>query len=495
MKHETLVPRLLASVVLLGGTVLVENPGQLIAAGPAPQPPQQQTWSQKLTRSVKGLKIKVSPNRRYLVTQDGQPFFYMGDTAWTLFTRLNREEVEEYLKNRAAKGFTVVQAYVFRGLERKNMDGETTLIDRDPAKPNEAFFKNVDYIVNRANEYGLVMAMVVTGGEHVRIDSKSRVFNPTNAFAYGKFLGSRYKDNAVIWLLGGDRAPVDTEAVWEAMAKGLKEGCQGTQLVSYHGPGPRLTAKPTGYSSSFWFHNKDWLDFNMIQSSHRWAVKTYEFTGHDYNLTPVKPVIDMENRYENHPDDFRNTARRMDAHQQREAAYWSMLAGAAGHGSGCNDIWQLYDEHRMPDPNEGWLPTSGAMRGTTYWRVAMDFDGASSMGLMRRLLELRPWYKLVPDQSIIEGGQGEGEDHAQAARAEDGSFILVYLPFGSPISIRMDKISGQTVKAQWYNPRNGFWILIGEYPNTGVVQFTAPVRGDQYDWVLVLEDKDKDFPR
>ena len=97
MKHETLVPRLLASVVLLGGTVLVENPGQLIAAGPAPQPPQQQTWSQKLTRSVKGLKIKVSPNRRYLVTQDGQPFFYMGDTVWTLFTRLNREEVEEYL--------------------------------------------------------------------------------------------------------------------------------------------------------------------------------------------------------------------------------------------------------------------------------------------------------------------------------------------------------------------------------------------------------------
>jgi hypothetical protein len=46
---------------------------------------------------------------RYLVTERGEPFFYLGDTAWELFHRLTREEADLYLKDRAAKGFTVIQ--------------------------------------------------------------------------------------------------------------------------------------------------------------------------------------------------------------------------------------------------------------------------------------------------------------------------------------------------------------------------------------------------
>src|SRR5438093_4407509 len=107
-------------------------------------------------RSVKGLQLRVSANGRYFVDQDGKPFFYLGDTAWLLFQRLDRQEVEEYLADRAAKGFTVIQAYVLRGLDARHPDGATSLLgekpflDRDPAKPNEAFFKNVDHVINRA---------------------------------------------------------------------------------------------------------------------------------------------------------------------------------------------------------------------------------------------------------------------------------------------------------------------------------------------------------
>ena len=49
--------------------------------------------------------LRVSDNKRFLVYQDGTPFFYLGDTAWELFHRLNREEAERYLKNRASQGF------------------------------------------------------------------------------------------------------------------------------------------------------------------------------------------------------------------------------------------------------------------------------------------------------------------------------------------------------------------------------------------------------
>jgi Protein of unknown function (DUF4038) len=36
-------------------------------------------------RWVRALKLRVSPNGRYFVDQHGNPFFYLGDTAWLLF--------------------------------------------------------------------------------------------------------------------------------------------------------------------------------------------------------------------------------------------------------------------------------------------------------------------------------------------------------------------------------------------------------------------------
>ena len=76
--------------------------------------------------SVKNLKLRISPNGRYFMDQ-----------------RPNREEVDEYLKDRAAKGFTMIQAYVLRGLDKKHPDGNsslldaTPLLDRDPTRPND----------------------------------------------------------------------------------------------------------------------------------------------------------------------------------------------------------------------------------------------------------------------------------------------------------------------------------------------------------------------
>ena len=66
--------------------------------------------------------LKVADNHRYLVHQNGTPFFWLGDTAWELFHRLNREEADQYLKRRAEQGFTVVQAVAlaeFDGLKER----------------------------------------------------------------------------------------------------------------------------------------------------------------------------------------------------------------------------------------------------------------------------------------------------------------------------------------------------------------------------------------
>ena len=440
---------------------------------------------------VKDIRLQISGDGRNIVDQNGKPFFYLADTAWTIFKRLNREEVEVYLDNRAAKGFNVVQAYVLRGLEVANIYGDYPLIDRDPTKLDEGFFGNVDYVVNKANEKGIVMGLVTCFGEHVRKGDRifkrhgsyEDIFNIENAYEYGKILGKRYINNGVIWILGGDVPPIYALEIWESMALGLKDGSDGKHLVTFHGPG--------GSSSSYWFHRCEWLDYNTIQSGHSWAVPNYIFVDHDRHMTPIKPTLDMEPRYENHID-RNDESRRMGAHQSREAGYWSVFAGASGHGYGCNDIFQFNDETKSDstaDYSHTYLPP------TANWRTAMDFGGAFGMGYIRKLMELRPWYEAEPDQTVIAGGMGRGEDHIQALRAKDGSFILAYLPFGNPVEIDMGKLSARNVKAQWYDPRRGSFSPIGSFANDGRKrQFIAPSKGVDNDWVLVLEDESKNYP-
>jgi hypothetical protein len=95
--------------------------------------------------------------------------------------------------------------------------------------------------------------------------------------------------------------------------------------------------------------------------------------------------------------------------------------------------------------------------------------------LVRRLFELRPWYKMVPTRRSLTQEDGLAD---QAARAEAGVSRIRR----SPLSI-MDTITGTKVKAHWYDPRNGKWHEIGEYPNTGVREFAPPSKGDRDDWV------------
>ncbi len=170
---------------------------------------------------VKQGLLKVSENKRFLVHQDGTPFFYLGDTAWELFHRLNREEADKYLANRAAKGFTVIQAVAIAevdGHSGANAYGHLPLIDLDPARPAvqegpaNDYWDHVDYIVDKANSLGLYIGFLPTWGRywHDKVKDGQPLFTPQNAEVYGEWLGRRYKDKALIWILGGDR-PIDND--------------------------------------------------------------------------------------------------------------------------------------------------------------------------------------------------------------------------------------------------------------------------------------------
>lgn len=450
----------------------------------------QQTKWQGPSVDLKHGKLKVSENQRFLVFEDGTPFFYLGDTAWELFHRLSKTDAEKYLENRRGKGYTVIQAVALaelNGLNTPNAEGEKPLIGNDPTKPNEKYFAHVDWVISKAAEKGIFIGLLPTWGDkwNKKWGVGPEIFTPENARIYGKYLGERYKNSSnIIWILGGDR-PIETDGhrqIVVAMAQGVSEGDGGNHLISFHPSG--------GSGSAQYFHNESWLDFNMRQNGHNPNFTgVYENTFKDYQLSPVKPVFDGEPIYEDHPIEFNPDKKGHSVTTDvRRPLYWNLFSGAFGHTYGHHSVWQMYAPDKDPI-NRPLIP----------WYEAIDQPGAAQMIYGRLLMESRPFLNRIPDNSIVVTSDvptsvpGAGAYSFVATRDQNGTYAMIYVPVGRKFSVKMDVIKGKQVVAWWFNPRNGKATKIGKFANTGTQTFNTPTPGESLDWILVLDDKSSNF--
>ncbi len=418
--------------------------------------------------------LQVSPNRRFLTYTDGRPFFYLGDTAWELLHRCSLAEAERYLRDRAAKGFTVIQTVVLAecdGIHGPNACGDVPLHEGDPTRPNEAYFAHVDAVLAAAAALGLYVGLLPTWGDkwNRKRGAGPELFTPENAHSYGRFLGARYRAAPLIWILGGDR-PVETplhRAVIEAMAAGLRAGDEGRHLISFHPCGGASSAEP--------FHAAPWLDFNMWQSGHARNSPNHAGIAADYARSPTKPCMDGEPGYEDHPAGFVLEQGYLDDYDVRKAAYWAVFAGAHGHTYGCHPIWQFWQPGRPP--------LSFVRRP---WYEALDLPGASQMRHLRDLILSRPFLSRIPGQSLLVSAPHAGTHHVQATQDADGSYALVYIPDGQPVELDTSRLADGPLVAGWYDPRTGTTQRIsGTVERGGLQRFTPPPGGP--DWVLTLD--------
>jgi hypothetical protein len=445
------------------------------------------------TSSSAQKKLAVSSNHRFLADENGNPFFWLGDTGWLLFLKLNREEAEKYLEDRREKGYNVVQAMVLHNIAAENVYGDSALINKNVSTPlitpgnnfsdnvQYDYWDHVDYIIDLAAQKNLYMALVPVWGTNV----KSGWVQRADAQTYAQWLANRFKDKwNIVWLNGGDIRGSDSLHTWNLMGTTLRK-TDPNHLITFH-PFGRTT-------SSQWFHHADWLDFNMFQSGHRsydqdtsknehlFGPDNYKFLHIDYNLTPVKPTFDGEPSYELIPYGLHDTTKPYwQAHDIRRYAYWSVFAGGAGHTYGHNSVMQM---HKPGD-------TATAYGSKKYWFDAINDEGASQMIHLKNLMLSKPYFERVPDQSLIAGEQGQRYQYLAGTRGEDYAFIYNYT--GRVFKVNMGKINGKKIVASWFDPKNGNKILIGLVKNKGVKKFDPPGEEKEgNDWVLVLESIDK----
>ena len=308
------------------------------------------------------LPVKVSGNGRYFVDQNNKPVFWIGTTQWELFHGYTVEDAKTIIEESKKNGFTFIQVKLFGGGDgtAPNAYGQKALLDDDPLKPNEAYFKNVDAVLQIARDNNLFILPAVY---HQRYRKYMTV---DKARAWGKWLGQRYKDVPnIVWTTTPEHSQEFVPIIRE-LAEGLREGDGGRHLMSFK-------PDPSPYSSDF-LHNEKWLDFDSIQTWN--AVKLiYPMVHYDYHLKPAKPILMAEGAYEAGWEyGFDVTPVWV-----RRQAYYTYLAGAH-HAYGHNANWRL-------------LPT---------WKESLHAPGAVQMGVLRKIFEALPeWWLLVPDQSIL----------------------------------------------------------------------------------------------
>jgi CubicO group peptidase (beta-lactamase class C family) len=452
--------------------------------------------------------LRVSDNHRFLVTEDGRPFFWLGDTAWAVIQRYTREQTQnqpsvlKYFRSRADKKFNVIQCRLARDAETTDAYGHAAFVDKRFDQPrivegrDNDYWDTADWFITQARAHGFYLALLPTWFNSVPNDDPM-IKDPAVAYRYGHFIGTRYRNEPhIVWVLGGDpdrRNDRDVDypprlVATRALAEGIADAKNGvnqfdgkadysTTLMTYHPRGG-------GQSSSRLLHNEPWLDFNMIQTTSHFVFTNYRTVAADYAKRPAKPTLEGEAAYEYSVDlSHRNELdKRIQPWHVRKAAYWSVFAGGFGFTYG----------HRS---YIGWVLAGEKLdKGADVpWFESLDSPGAFDMTHLRSLMESRPFLTCVPDQTVVADGPADPLDHVAATRSTDGSYAMLYFPTGRPVTVRMDRICGGKVRAWWFDPREGQAAEIGIFPNLGTKQFIPPSSGQDNDWVLVLDDAARDF--
>jgi hypothetical protein len=488
---------------------------------------------------LKPERLKVSHiNPHLLETVTGNTIFLNNYTLWFLLRNGKREDIPELFDFCKKNKYNMISIMILDFADRMDSAGISVYGNfafehgtnglPDPLKPivtpgnnpevpgEYDFWDHLDYIVDLASANGIYISLHPAWGDWFSGSYNGEqpgdpvIFNETNAYKYGQWLGKRYKDKEnVIWMNGGDRSAVyesktsqgiievrDYRPQYRAMAEGLADGVNGKDVRDGHADYSNILMsfhpRKWTVNSSEWFHNDSWLTFNTIQDT---PYDQFVSVAHDYNLKPVKPTWLYEGRYEG----------RITAWGIRYQAYQTVFAGAFGHTYGGQEMYKF----------------------PANWREMVQLPGSLQMKhlyfIAREIWTDKQFLDRTPDQALIIGDNGETKgdgitigdgdggsapttkingtsDLITAMRGGDGKWALVYTANGRDLTLDLARLFSGKLNACWFNPRNGKWWAEGKESEQmvpflknletgkGSYLFEAPgTPGPDNDWVLVLK--------
>lgn len=415
--------------------------------------------------AVPGQLMTLDPGGKFLINSiKMQPVFITGEDAFSLQSQLSDDDIQFYLNDRASRGFNAIWVALadnyYSNNPPRDFYGNAPFNGADFTNENSAYWSRVDQTLNWAAARGITVLANPAFVGYACVGGYCESYRRTSASvisAYGKFLGSRYRNYSnVIWLIGGDADPRDTntQSKLVALASGIRSA-DTVHLIT--------TESYRGYSSEDVWSGAHWLDLDAL---YELPTSIPSRANADYKAGAY-PVFMLEDWYEG---DHSMTELAI-----REEGYWAVLEGATvGRVFGNHAIWNFSWPGITKDP----------------WKDELGAAGSQGQVWLGKLFRSREHWKLVPDinHQVMTAGYGAGGALSVAARTSDGQTIIAYVPNGNAttVTIDMTKITDAKSRANcwWFDPRSGSTKPAGAFKTEGSRRFTPP---DSDDWVLVID--------
>lgn len=412
--------------------------------------------------------LRVAAGGTHFEHADGEPFFWLADTAWNGVIRGDDANWARYLDARVRQQFTVIQFVVphWRG-DKRDERGRPACTEEHPIRIDPAYFQDKDRRIAMINERGLIAAPVVLWS--LVEDDLGYKLPEEDAIRLARYIVARYGAYQVAWLLGGDgNYPKMGVERWQRIGRAVFAD-KHDRPVTLHPCGENWPNEA--------FRDEPWLDFLGYQSGHgdsdqslKWLTAGPVVEHRD--AAPPKPVINLEPNYEGAYGYQSET--QFDDYEVRRAAYWScLLSPTAGVTYGHDRIWTWNLETGPCEGHGGWGHDS-----IEPWYTALETLGIASMTLLRAFFEQLDWPALRPAPQLLldQPGEADPKRFIAAARSTDGDTIVAYLPVGGTV-----KVDAAGYRGQWFDPRAGTWTAA-----TSLTAPDTPDTPDLRDWLLVL---------
>lgn len=365
---------------------------------------------------------------------DGESRFLLADTLWSAFNRPTWDEWRAYLRLRQRQNFNAVNINILSIEHDRSVsagehepfalhaNGSPDLDRLDPA-----YFRRARAMAELATAHGILPVLVVLWCNYVpgtwgAALSPHLVLTEEQTDRYVDLVIDTFADLGVIFAASGDDNFTDPRSAerYERVLRRLRAGAPRA-LLTLH-PGVYVTQPPQLTGSNL-------IDYYSYQAGHDegWDVQAHEQAASLRAMPVRRPVVSMEPCYEGHGYGKGRTGRHTAAHV-RLASWSSLLAGAgAGLGYGAHGVWSW---HRPGEPFNG-----EHFSGTPFpAEVALRFDGAWDVGLLRRLVETHELFDLTARQDLViddlSGARFGLQSHPDRA--------ALYLPHPLAVTIDLD---------------------------------------------------------
>lgn len=433
---------------------------------------------------LRGSLIPMKDYPHHFQYQNGEPLWFMGETAWALCTdneqeKHGRQEVEEFIQIRSAQGFNVVHSMLLSEAGWGNSGG-MPFTGMDNQILNPAYWQEIDERIRYANDKGMVAGLMLAWGDKNRkVPFPWRMFPDLEARKrYARYIAARYGAYNVYFIVSGEwHGEVRTRQATEAEIK--KEFFEiGAELDQWDPHGRMIGIHPmTSHGSVREFNEAAWMSFGDYQQNYdRLHYRMLESM--QYN----KPVVNSEYAYylrDQNNDGKPDKENSVNIESIRHASWDIVMSGGylvSGFGT------TYFGGYRDPGPfdidapkNDDWEAQAGIMKeffSSLQWWKLKSYDAWLSCS------------KPVSNDERIDGVKAPPSTAYWLLADPDNTYILYARGIDDGITLRPVTATPGSFKAVLFSPATGKTAELAEAViNETGYHWKVP---DKSDWVLLL---------